>query len=216
MLEGDNLYWTNDSHLIIPTIVLQYVFFVTYFQHNHIFCGQLDIFRDQKECVTIVFFWYGYLKREMATIRNAPLTALTRATFCKLPDIGKPKLFIKILWFGQIILIPSQYVDLFLKVRQSYNGFFQADNSSKKPTNQFGFFCQHDQIVVFVFWKNLRIAKSFFKINWPLALTNAIWKWILQDQLQTTKSFPYQISNLQMNIFCHNRNNHFLSFRLLD
>ena len=53
----------------------------------------------------------------------------------------------------------------FIKVKQSRNVF-------QKRTNEFGFFAEqyYDQIVSFVFWKNSRIGKTPFEINWPLTV----------------------------------------------
>ena len=47
--------------------------------------------------------------------------------------------------------------------------YFQADDSSKKQTNEFIFSAMMELFRSF-FWKNLRIAKSPFEINWPLLI----------------------------------------------
>jgi hypothetical protein len=55
-------------------------------------------------------------------------------------------------------------------------GLMLSSNSSKKWTNEFGFFAEqyYDRIVLFIFWRNSRIGKSHFEINWPLVVETSV------------------------------------------
>ena len=71
---------------------------------------------------------------------------------------------------------PFTNSSLYLKLQERSKGqakskwFFQADVSSKKPTNEFDFTTMIPQVdlLSFVFWKKLKTPKRHFKINWPL------------------------------------------------
>ena len=54
-----------------------------------------------------------------------------------------------------------------LKVRQSRNDFFQADDSSKKRTDEFDFTTIIPQVdlFLFVFWEKLKTPKRHFEVN---------------------------------------------------
>ena len=56
-----------------------------------------------------------------------------------------------------------------VKVRQSQNGLFQAENFPKNYVTFFFAWQYYELIRSLVFWKNSRIPKSPFKIKWPLA-----------------------------------------------
>ena len=58
-------------------------------------------------------------------------------------------------------------VDKLIKVRQSQNDFFQAEDSSKKQTNEFDYDTSV-QLVFVRFLEEIEYTKRHFEINWPL------------------------------------------------
>ena len=89
-------------------------------------------------------------------------------------------------------------VSLLTKGQTKSKWFFQADDPSKKQTNEFDFTIKIPQVDLFsfIFWKKLKTPKQHFEINWPLS-----WLHRLVGQKKSPNSKGQLISECLFGVF---------------